>query len=328
MKIWIQSSAFLPTPPPSTGGLETVVAELAATLAARGHDVTLFGLKGSAVPGIAVVTVPAYRRPYSTETAIVDKMEGLPRPDVLFDHSLFQLAQARWPTLPAVTQSHGWAKMPAHARNAVFCSAHHGRWHGVADPEVALINVQPDAYTVGPPMADRGAPLFLGRILPYKRVELAADLCGPAGLTLTIAGPISDGVYFEGQIHPRMQHGLCRHMGEVAGDQKARLLANACCLMFTSEAKEPSGTVMLEAMASGTPVMAYDHGANPEYIIHGETGFLWRTDDDFVDGLQHRRWLDIDPAACRRHVEGTFSPARAGDRVEALLRRAAEGERW
>lgn len=327
MRIWIQSSAFLPTPPPSTGGLETVVAEIAFNLAHRGHDVTLFGLKGSAVCGVNVVTVPAYRRPYSTETAIVDKMEAIPRPDVLFDHSLYQLAQSRWGTLPAVTQSHGWAKMSDFARNPVFCSVHHGQSHGVADPQVALINVRPDAYTVGPPMAQRGPALFLGRIVPYKRVELAIALCVGGRVPLTIAGPVSDPPYFRTHVEPLVRDSI-QYVGEVAGEQKGRLLSNACCLMFTSEAQEPSGTVMLEAMAAGTPVMAYDHGANPEYIVHRQTGFLWKNDADIMTELQRRCWLDIDPAACRRHVETAFSPAVAGDRIEALLRRAAEGERW
>lgn len=328
MKIWIQSSAFLPTPPPSTGGLETVVAEIAASLAHRGHEVTLFGLAGSAVPGIEVITVAPYRQPHQTERAIVDKMEGLRRPDVLFDHSLYQLAQQRWPDVPAVTQSHGWVKMPAHARNPVFCSRHHGQTHGIADPMVALINVQPETYEIGPPMTERGGPLFLGRIVPYKRVHLAADLCREAGLDLAIAGPVSDGVYFEGQIQPRLQFGGCHRVGEVAGPEKARLLAHACCLMFTSEAEEPSGTVMLEAMASGTPVFAFGHGANPEYVVHGRTGFLFKDDAEFLTGLQHRRWLGISPAECRLHVEAVFSPERAGDRIEALLKMAAEGDRW
>jgi len=327
MRIWIQSSAFLPTPPSSTGGLETVVAELAATLAHRGHDVTLFGLKGSAVAGVRVVTVPAYRRPYSTETAIVDKMEAIPRPDVLFDHSLFQLAQGRWRNLPAVTQSHGEAKLSEFARNPVFCSAHHGRWHGYPDPEVALINVRPETYTVGRPMGERGPALFLGRILPYKRVDLAITLCNAGRVPLIVAGPAADPGYFHMAVEPLVQ-GSIQYIGEIAGQEKARLLASACCLMFTSEAREPSGTVMLEAMAAGTPVFAFAHGANPEYIVQGETGFLWKDDAEFLNGLQHRRWLGIDPAACRRHIEATFSPEKAGDRVEMLLERAAKGERW
>jgi len=329
MRIWLQSSAFLPTPPASTGGLESVVANLAAGLRDRGHAVTLFGLQGSAVAGVEVVTVAPMRGgARDTETAIVDHMERLPHPDVLFDHSLYQLAQARWPSLPAVTQSHGWAKISAHARNPVFCSRHHGQSHGIADPMVALINVDPAAYRLGGPMAERGPPLFLGRIMPYKRVHHAADLCGTAGLVLDIAGPAHDPAYFDAEILPRMRAGQVVIRGEVGGADKAALLARACCLMFTSEPEEPSGTVMLEAMAAGTPVFAYDHGANPEYIVHGETGFLWADAGQFLNGLRGRRWLEIDPAACRRHVEATFSPAKAGDRIEALLRQAAEGERW
>jgi glycosyltransferase involved in cell wall biosynthesis len=327
LKIWLQSSAFLPTPPPSTGGLETVVAELAATLATRGHDVTLFGLKGSAVAGVRVVTVPAYRRPYSTETAIVDKMEAIPRPDVLFDHSLYQLAQARWRTLPAVTQSHGEAKLSEFTRNPVFCSANHGRWHGYEHPEVALINVRPETYTVGRPMAERGPALFLGRLLPYKRVHLAIALCKAAGVPLTIAGPIAEPNYFHAFLEPEIQ-GNIQYIGEVGGADKVRLLAHSRCLMFTSEPQEPSGTVMLEAMAAGTPVFAFDHGANPEYVDQGRTGFLFRDEAEFKSALASRAWLAIDPAECRRHVEAVFSPERSADRAESFLRRAIQGERW
>jgi glycosyltransferase involved in cell wall biosynthesis len=327
LKIWIQSSAFLATPPPSTGGLETVVAEISAALAARGHEVTLFALQGSHIDGVRVVQVAPFRRPYDTETAVVDLMERERQPDVLFDHSLYQLAQARWPNLPAVTQSHGWVKMPAHARNPVFCSRHHGQSHGVADPQVALINVQPADYALGGPMAKRGPALFLGRIVPYKRVELAIALCVGAGVPLVVAGPQSDAGYFTTTVEPLIRESV-QYVGELAGEQKARHLANACCLMFTSEPQEPSGTVMLEAMAAGTPVFAYDHGANPEYIVHGRTGFLWKDDDQFIAGLARRCWLDIDPAACRQYVETTFSPAASADRIEALLQRAAKGERW
>ena len=303
------------------------MAGIAAALHARGHDVTLFGLDGSAVAGVEAVTVAPSSSAYRTETTIVDKMERLVRPDVLFDHSLYQLAQSRWPALPAVTQSHGWATMPDYARNPVFCSAHHGRWHGVKEPEVALINVEPKDYTVGPPMVERGAPLFLGRIVPYKRVDLAVDICADAGLKLTVAGP-AVGDYFAAALQPRLDDHSFRYVGEVAGAEKAALLSNARCLMFTSEPSEPSGTVMLEAMASGTPVFAFDHGANPEYVRFGVTGFLWPDDDAFIESLRLRQWLEIDPAACRRHVEENFSPAAAADRIELLLERAAKGERW
>jgi glycosyltransferase involved in cell wall biosynthesis len=318
----------LPTPPVSTGGLEYVVAGIAAAMHARGHEVTLFGLDGSAVTGVTAVTVPPLANPHRTETSIVDRMERLPKPDVLFDHSLYQLAQARWPGLPAVTQSHGWVKMPAHARNPVFCSRHHGQTHGIAEPEVALINVQPADFTLGGPMAGRGNPLFLGRIVPYKRVDLAALLCQRAGLTLNIAGPVSDPDYFARAVQPLFEQGISQSLGEVAGARKAQELANACCLMFTSEPEEPSGTVMLEAMASGTPVFAFDHGANREYVVKGVTGFLLDGEADFLAALQIRLWLNIDPVECRRHVEAVFSPERSFDRIELLLERAAKGERW
>jgi len=329
MNIWLQSSVFAPTPAHATAALEYLVAKLGENLSGLGHHVTLFALQGSDVPRVELVTVPRYTTPSATETAIVDRMERLPRPDVLFDHSRWQQAQTRWPALPAVTMIHGNASLEAHARNLVFCSVAHGRWHGRPNP-VALHNgIEPADFRVGPPMAQRRGALWMGRIMPYKRPHLAVDMCEQAGVALTIAGPAADAGYFQMSMRPRLKpEGWADYAGEVAGDERLRLLSESCCLLMTSEAQDPAPIVVIEAMASGTPVFAFDHGSLPEFVRFGVSGFLWKTVDEFVEALRLHQWQQIDPAVCRQHVEDHLSMATMARKAEALLAQAAEGATW
>jgi len=305
------------------------VANLARQFQARGHDVTLFAIEGSYVPGVEMVLVGHYRAPTMAETAIVDRMERRPRPDVLFDHSRWQMAHTRWPALPAVTMIHGNAPLEPHARNLVFCSVAHGRWHGKADP-VALHNgINPGDFRVGPPMDQRHGALWMGRVMPYKRPHLAIDICAAAGVPLTVAGPAVDSSYFGAYMAPRVKpQGWADYIGEVAGAERVRLLSESCCLLMTSEAQDPAPIVVIEAMASGTPVFAFDHGSTREFIRFGTSGFLWPDEAAFIEALSLRQWEQIDPAACRQHVEDHLSITAMAAKAEALLAQAADGATW
>lgn len=329
MRIWLQSSVFAPTPAASTAALEYLVAKMAEHLSRRQHEVTLFALDGSAVPGVALVTVPRSRTPWAAETIVVDRMERRRRPDVLFDHSRFELAQSRWPALPAVTMIHGNERIEAHARNLVFASLAHGRWHGRVEP-VALPNgVEPADFRVGGPMAGRHGALWMGRIIAFKRPHLAIDLCQRASVPITLAGPVVDTSYFGAYIRPRLKpEGWGDYIGEVAGEERLRLLAESCCLLMTSEAQEPAGIVMHEAMASGTPVYAFSHGASREFVVDGKTGYLSSSEESFEATLRLHAWERIDPAACRRHVEENLSVSAMARKAEALLAAVADGASW
>lgn len=329
MKIAIQSSVFLPTPAPGAGALEYLVAELAPRLQRRGHDVTLYAAQGSDVPGVNVVTVPPFRSPWQTEQAIIDRMERTGRPEVLFDHSRYQLAQARWPALAAVTMIHGNAALEKHARNLVFVSRAHGRTFGISDPVALHVSIDVGAFKVGGPMPDRGPALWMGRIMPYKRPHLALELCRQAGQWLTLAGPIVDEPYFDEYVRPRLgPHSNATWVGEVRGEQWRGLLSTSSCLLMTSEPQEPAGLVMLEAMASGTPVFAFRQGAALEYVRPAVSGFLWPNEATFVESLRLMGWREIDPAACRRHVEEHFSLDAMAAKAEAMLAQVADGGSW
>lgn len=325
MKIAIQSSVFLPTPAPGAGALEYLVSELAPRLQRRGHEVTLYALRGSRVPGVKLVTVQPYKSPWQTEQAIVDRMEHSGRPDVLFDHSRYQLAQARWSKLPAVTMIHGNAALERHPRNLVFVSLAHGRTFGVEKPLALHVSIDVAPFTLGGPMADRGPALWMGRIMPYKRPHLALEICQSAGVPLVVAGPVLDKGYWA---RTEERRGKVTHIGEIGGTRRSYALSHACCLLMTSEPQEPAGLVMLEAMASGTPVFAFNEGAAPEYVEHGKTGWLSTAPIDMERKLRVKGWDLIDPAACRQHVEDHFSLDAMAEKAEALLVHAADGVTW
>src|SRR3990170_3643724 len=275
MKIFVQSSVFLPTPAPGAGAVEYLVGKLAQGLAGRGHDVTLFALEGSDVPGVELVMVEPEGSPAAREAGLVQAMAERSVthgwPDVLFDHSLTQLAQ-RVMKVPAVTMSHGMAPIAPWARNLTFTSRHHALLQGRPDAQVLYNGVDVEAIPLGPPARDRQQRLvWAGRILPYKRPHVALDWAWEGRRPLVLAGPIVDADYFRREVEPRVRraHPLAEYRGELAHEDVLALFRDSAALLFTSDETEPFGIVMLEAMASGCPVLAYDAGANREIV----TGF-------------------------------------------------------
>jgi len=329
MRIFVQSSAFLPTPATGAGAVEYLAHKLAGGLAKRGHDVHLFALERSTAPaGVELHTTPNTGPIHRREHDLAWRMKSLPPPDVLFDHSLLAIAQAGSgeefaDTVPTVTMIHGMAPLPDHAKNLVFTSRHHGRLHKVANPVPLHIGIDVDA--VPEPNEDRENQLvWLGRIIPYKRLEVAMDIAARASLPLVYAGPAPQPAY----------HASCRrvnpqalYLGEIDHARALRLLTRSKALLFTSSDAEPAGLVMLEAAAAGCPVFAFDHGANPEFIQPGETG--WMFDDVRLIASAIGRVADgFDRHAMRRQVKMRFGIDRMVKQAEAFLERSVRGERW
>src|SRR3990167_9003441 len=209
MKIFVQSSVFLPTPAPGARAAEYLAGKLAQGLAARGHDVTLFALEGSDVPGVELVTVEPEGSPAAREAFLVQVMAERSVthgwPDVLFDHSLTQLAQ-RVMVVPAVTMSHGMAPIAPWARNLTFTSRHHAGLHGRPEAQVLYNGVDVEAIPEGrPPGLRRDRLVWAGRILPYKRPHVALDWAWEAKRPLVLAGPIGDADYFRREAEPRLR---------------------------------------------------------------------------------------------------------------------------
>jgi len=158
----------------------------------------------------------------------------------------------------------------------------------------------------------RGYALALGRICPEKGYHLALDAAAEASSPLLLAGEIfpyrEHQEYYRGELVPRLDGKVRRFVGPVGARAKRRLLAAARCLLVPSLVPETSSLVAMEALASGTPVIAFPAGALPEIVEHGRTGFL-------VDGPREmataiRLASRIDPEACRRAARERFSADR------------------
>jgi glycosyltransferase involved in cell wall biosynthesis len=160
--------------------------------------------------------------------------------------------------------------------------------------------------------------LYLSRISPEKGPDRAIAAARMAGRRLLIAGKVdpADREYFRDCVEPLIDGVRVRFLGEADGSLKRELYRQASGLLMPIAWEEPFGLVMAEAQACGTPVIAFNRGAAPEVVFHGETGFVVSDIDEMAGSI--RRLPSIDPAACRKHVEERFdSPVMAEAYVRA-----------
>jgi glycosyltransferase involved in cell wall biosynthesis len=168
--------------------------------------------------------------------------------------------------------------------------------------------IDASAFPVG--AGDGGYLLFLGKFTPEKGAHRALEAAYKAGQRLLLAGKVREPAerwYFERYVAPYLNDRL-RFVGEVTHDEKRELLAGARALLFPIRWNEPFGIVMLEALACGTPVLAFDEGAAGEVVEEGRTGFLCRNEAHMAEVID--RIDELDRGACRAAVEGPFSAER------------------
>jgi glycosyltransferase involved in cell wall biosynthesis len=165
--------------------------------------------------------------------------------------------------------------------------------------------------------------LWIGRMHPDKGAARAIDAAEEAGLPLQLAGPVQPGQedYFATAVEPRIDGERVRYLGEVGTEEKRSLFAGARSLLMPIRWPEPFGMVMVEALACGTPVIAFPEGAAPEIVEHGETGFLVADESEMAEAARTGK---VDPAACRRSVLERFDTGRVAELYEEVYRRAIE----
>ncbi len=331
MRVGLIGTPWTPTPPRLYGGIELVVDRLCCGLARQGHEVVLFATGDSTCPverhhllaeadGRRIGhTVTELRHALAAYDALRDA--GC---EIVHDHTLAGpiVAPTVAPGLPVVTSLHGpltdemadlYGRM---ARGGVpLIAVSHAQRRARPDvPITAVIHHGIDADDFPAGAGDGGYALFLGRMSPDKGAHRAIESARKAGVPLVLAGKQrepDERKYFENEVQPLLGADV-EYVGEVDHDEKVRLLAGAVALLFPIRWNEPFGLVMLEAMACGTPVLAFAEGAAPEVVDDGVTGFL--CDDEAHMAHALTRVDGLDRAACRHVVETRFSTDRmAGD---------------
>ena len=338
---------WIPIPPPKYGGIEHVVALLCDGLVDLGHRVTLFAAPGSRSSATVREVLP---RTYPDEIGqslyeadhvsrvlrALEEAAALGDPfDILHDHCGFTaVAFADRVPIPVVHTLHG----PFTADTGEFYGQHSQNvWL------VALSEAQQDSAPPGVPIAGvvpnpievadwpfqpnkQDYLLWMGRFDDYKGAHRAIAVARKANAPLLLAGPIQPGqeAYFSEQIEPHLDGDQVRYLDEVGGAEKEELLANARSLLMPITWNEPFGMVMVEALACGTPVIAFPQGAAREIVQHELNGFLVENEESMAAALAD---LDrIDPATCRESVATRFSPDTVAGGYLTIYEKALGGQ--
>lgn len=327
MKIAQVSPLYESVPPKFYGGTERVVSYLTEELIQQGHEVTLFASGDSVTK--AKLIAPC-KNSLRLKKDCIDQLsyhflmlEKLQRELAAFDIVHYHIDYLHFPLsrlnkATQITTLHGrldipdlyhiyreYSDMPvvsiSQAQRKPIPYAHWvgNVYHGLP-VEVTSFYSNPGTYLA-----------FLGRICPEKRVDLAIEIALKCGIPLKIAAKVDkvDREYFKTEIEPLLEHDLIEYIGEISEKEKPDFLGNALALLFPIQWPEPFGLVMIEAMACGTPVIAFNYGSVPEVLDDGVTGFIVPSVDEAVETIRNKVPA-FNRSLCRNVFETRFTAQR------------------
>jgi glycosyltransferase involved in cell wall biosynthesis len=309
------------TPPRHYGPWEHVASLLTEGLVLRGHEVTLFATADSQTSGTLHAVCP---RGYEEDQSLIPKVWECLHISELFEHAdaydiihnhfdFLPLTYSGLTPKPVVTTIHGFSSpgiLPVYKKyndKAFYVSI------SDADRSPDLDYIKTIHHGIDIQQFDyQSAPddylLFFGRIHNDKGARQAIEIARACNKKLILAGIIQDQAYYDQYVAPHIDNHKVIYAGSVGPVARSRLLGEACALLHPIQFDEPFGLSVIEAMACGTPVIAFDRGSMSELIQNGKSGFLVNTIDAAVETVG--RIQEIDRAYCRRHVERHFTVDR------------------
>ncbi len=326
MKIAQIAPLYESVPPRLYGGTERVVAYLTEELVRQGHDVTLYATGDSETSARLVPVCPrALRLDRNCTDPLAHHilmLEVMLRHLCDFDIVHFHIDYLHFPftrrhNVPSVTTLHGRLNIPDLV--PLFCEFSEMPVISISDSQrdpLSWINWQATVYHGLPEnlYSLREKPdrylAFIGRISPEKRLDRAVEIARRAGMELKVAAKVDavDRQYFDTVIKPLLKDPRVNYIGEISEAEKNDFLGNASALLFPIDWPEPFGLVMIEAMACGTPVIAFRNGSVPEVIEDGVTGFIVDGIDQAVRAVE--RCQRLSRRRCRERFEQRFTAAR------------------
>lgn len=336
MRIAMLSPVAWRTPPRHYGPWESVVSLLTEGLVAKGVDVTLFATADSITKAaLRSVCKSGYAEDEHADAKvneclhISELFESADEFDIIHNHFDFlPLTYNDLITTPMLTTIHGFSSpriLPVYEKYNTrvhyvsiseadrspaldYISTIH---HGIDLSEFSF-NANPSDYL-----------LFFGRIHPDKGAKEAIDIAKGSGRKLIIAGIIQDEEYYEREVEPHLKGDDITYAGSVGPVERDALLRDACALLHPINFNEPFGLSVIEAMACGTPVVAFNRGSMPELIKDGTNGYLVETVAQAIDAI--KKIHEIDRMACREFVEKSFSIERMVDDYIKVYDRILDG---
>lgn len=327
MRIAQVAPLYESVPPKLYGGTERVVSYLTEELVRQGHDVTLFASADSVTKA---KLHPVCERALRLEgKSIIDPLahhirmiELVARQAADFDVVHFHCDYLHFPVtrrqkLSALTTLHGRLDIPElaplyrefHDMNLVSISnAQRLPLSGANWIGTVYHGLPEELYR--PTMVSGNYLAFLGRICPEKRVDRAIEIAERLNMPIKIAAKVDnvDKQYFEADIRKLLDRPLVEFIGEIGECDKGDFLGNARALLFPIDWPEPFGLAMIEAMACGTPVVAYRHGSVPEIVDEGATGFIVDSIHEAANAVSRLGF--VNRAVCRQVFEERFSARR------------------
>jgi glycosyltransferase involved in cell wall biosynthesis len=342
MRIAQVAPLYESVPPTLYGGTERVVSWLTEELVRLGHSVTLFASGDSLT---TARLVPGCKKALRLDSNCVDQLahhvvmlDQVFNEKDNFDLIHFHIDYLHFPLsrhaqIPHVTTLHGRLDLPdlvplyRHFRDMPVISISDAQrqplpwanWQGTVHHGLPR-----KSFYLGDGAGKYLA--FLGRTSPEKGLDQAIEIAKRSGMKLKIAAKIDrvDVQYFDSVIRPLLDHPLIEFIGEIGYPEKNAFLGNAAALLFPIRWREPFGLVMIEAMACGTPVIAYPLGSVPEVIQEGVTGFIVPDLMSAVEAVE--RIGEIDRRKCRWSFEQHFDAERMARNYLNIYQRLARGE--